>query len=99
SPRALDRALFAVAVALARLGHDFMIRDGDAGSILQHSRHLDDVARTVAERARTLGVEGSKDGPVEQTGVYGKVRGLLDDWFKYAEDLRQDRVDLNYASD
>ena len=30
SPRALDRALFAVAVALARLGHDFMIRDGDA---------------------------------------------------------------------
>ena len=99
SPRALDRALFAVAVALARLGHDFMIRDGDAGKILQHSQHLDDVARTVAERARVLDVEGSREGPIEQTAVYAKVRSLLDDWFTYAEELHQERVDLNYTAD
>ncbi len=99
SPRALDRALFAVAVALARLGHDFMIRDGDADLILKHSRHLDDVARTIAGRAMTLGVEGSTGGTAEQTAVYGQVRGLLDDWFGYAEELHQERVHLNYASD
>ena len=34
SPRALDRALFAVTAALARLGHDFMIRDQEAQKIL-----------------------------------------------------------------
>jgi hypothetical protein len=99
SPRTLDRALFAVTVALARLGHDFMLRDGDAKLILRHSQHLDDVARTVAERARVLDLEGSREGLIEQTPVYGKVRGLLDEWFTYAEELHQDRVDLNYAVD
>ena len=88
-----------MAVALARLGHDFMIRDGDARQILQHSQHLDDVARTIAERATVLEVEGSREGPIEQTAVYGKVRSLLDDWFTYAEELHQDRVDLNYTAD
>jgi hypothetical protein len=91
--------LFAVAVALARLGHDFMIRDGDAKLILQHTQRLDDVARTVADRARMLAVEGSKDGPIEQTEFYGKVRNLLDDWFTYAEELDQEGVDLNYTAD
>ena len=39
------------------------------------------------------------EGPLEQTFVYGKVRGLLDEWFKYAEDLDRERVSLNYTSD
>ena len=50
SPRALDRGLFAVTVALSRLGNDFMIRNQDAEAILQHGRHLDDVAQ---DRRRT----------------------------------------------
>ena len=99
SPRALDRALFAVTAALCRLGHDFMVRDPDAHKILRFSQHLDDVARAVAERARCLGVAGMTAGPLEQTFVYGKVRGLLDEWFKYAEDLDRERVSLNYTSD
>jgi len=99
SPRALDRALFAVTVALARLGHDFMIRDPEAQKILQHSGRLDDVARTLAERARLLEVEESTAGPLEQTPVYRKVRGLLDEWFKYAEELAKTQVSLNYEKD
>ena len=74
-----------------------MIRDQDAQRILEKSRHLDDVARTVADRARLLKIEGSTDGPLEQTYVYRKVRGLLDEWYKYADDLNQDHVSLNYT--
>ena len=99
SPRALDRALFAVTAALARLGHDSMIRDHDAARILEKSRHLDDVAQSVADRARLLKIEGSTDGPLEQTHVYRKVRGLLDEWFKYADDLHHEQVTLNYTDD
>ena len=99
SPRALDRALFAVTTALARLGHDFMIRDQDAQKILDRSHRLDDVAQTIAERARLLKIEGSTEGPVEQTAVYHKVRGLLDLWCTYAEDLSHDQVSLNYTAD
>ena len=97
SPRALDRALFAVAVALARLGHDFRIRDGEAGLILKHSQNLDDVARTIAIRAMALRIPGSTDDPIEHTDVYLRVRKLLDEWFHYAHVLQGDRVHLNYT--
>ncbi|WP_406694809.1 DISARM system helicase DrmA [Singulisphaera sp. Ch08] len=99
SPRALDRALFAVTTALARLGHDFMIRDHEALKILDHGVHLNDVARTIAERARLLQIEGAGEGPLEQTAVYQKVRGLLDTWSNYAEDLKHEQVSLNYTVD
>jgi hypothetical protein len=99
SPRALDRALFAVTAALARLGHDFMIRDQDARKILENSRHLDDVARTIADRARLLRIEGSTEGPLEQTTIYHKVRRLLDEWYNYADELSRDHVALNYTTD
>jgi len=99
SPRALDRALFAVTTALARLGHDFMIRDQEAQRILEKSRQLDDVAQTIAERARLLKIEGSTEGALEQTSIYHKVRGLLDEWYTYAEDLSHEHVSLNYTTD
>ena len=99
SPRALDRALFAVTAALSRLGHDFMIRDQEAQKILEHSGHLDDVADTIAQRARLLKTPGSTDGPLEHTEVYHKVRGLLDVWHAYAEDLSHEHVSLNYTTD
>src|SRR5271157_551253 len=99
SPRALDRALFAVSAALSRLGHDFMIRDQEAQKILEHSGHLDDVAETIAKRARLLKTPGSSDGPLEHTEVYHKVRGLLDVWHAYAEDLSHEHVSLNYTTD
>ena len=46
-----------------------------------------------------LRIEGSTEGPLEQTYVYHKVRGLLDEWYKYAEDLNHDHVSLNYTTD
>ena len=63
------------------------------------SRQLDDVAQTIAERARLLRIEGSTEGPVEQTPIYHKVRGLLDLWCTYAEELSHDQVSLNYTTD
>ena len=47
----------------------------------------------------TLGVERNGSDPVELTPVYRKVRGLLDEWFKYAEDWQADQVDVTYTSD
>ena len=76
-----------------------MIRDQEAQKILEKSRHLDDVAQTIAERARLLKIEGSTEGPLEQTAVYHKVRGLLDVWYTYAEDLSHEHVSLNYTTD
>ena len=99
SPRALDRALFAVTAALTRLGYDFMIRDQDAQKILEGSRRLDDVARTMAKRASLLRIPSSTGGPLEQTYIYQKVRGLLDEWFTYADDLKHEHVSLNYTAD
>ena len=97
SPRALDRALFVVAVALARLDFDFMNRNDEAAKILEHGERLNAVARTIAERARTLQVPGSADGPIEQTPIYARVRSLLDEWHTYAADLAADRVPLSYT--
>ena len=100
SPRALDRALFAVTAALARLGHDFMIRDQDAqtDSGKQPSSRRCRRGRSPNE-PRLLKIDGSTDGPLEQTYVYRKVRGLLDEWFTYAEDLNREHVSLNYTAD
>ena len=44
-------------------------------------------------------MRGSTEGPLEQTYVYLKVRGLLDEWHKYADDLNHDQVSLNYTAD
>ncbi len=96
SPRALDRALFAVTVALARLGHDFMIRNEDAEKILEHGRHLDDVARTIAERARSLSLPEAGAGPIEESPYYIKTRRLLDEWSRFADKLGRDQVRLRY---
>ena len=96
SPRALDRALFAVTVALTRLGHDYMVRNYDAQAILEHSQHLDDVAETIAERAGRHQRDGLAGAHPEPTTIRAKVRALLDEWFKYAEDLHQDQAALTY---
>ena len=58
-----------------------------------------DVATTIAERAQVLKIDGSSDGPLEETFVYRKVRGLLDEWFTYADDLNREHVSLNYTAD
>ena len=39
------------------------------------------------------------DGPLESTPVYHRVRDLLDEWHKYAEDLGQKQLTLNYTKD
>ena len=77
-----------------------MIRDGDAKLILQHSQHLDDVARTVAERARCLEcarvrrkVRSSRPRSTARSGACSTTGS------SYAEELHQDQVDLNYTAD
>ena len=54
-----------------------MIRDQDAQKILDRSHRLDDVALAIAERARLLKIEGSAEGPVEQSTVFHKVRAAF----------------------
>jgi hypothetical protein len=96
SPRALDRALFAVTAALVRLGHDFMVCNRDAAAILHHSAHLDDVAQTVADRACLQRTGGPGGGPPDSEAIRQKVRALLDAWCNFAEDLEHEGAALTY---
>jgi hypothetical protein len=86
SPRALDRGLAAVTVALARLGHDPLTAPLGAGAITQHRQALDYVSQVISDRAfihdKELDAESAEALRVK---VQGLVRDLLDSWSKIAD--------------
>lgn len=100
SPRALDRALTAVAVGLGRLGlSDFTPLKG--ARLAQPKRGaLDMVATAVAERA---GAHDGKLSAAEQNALADKVRqrvkDILDDWAKISNEVAQAGVELGYQKD
>jgi Helicase conserved C-terminal domain len=100
SPRALDRALAAVAVGLGRLGlPDFTPPKG--ARLAQPKRgELDMVADTLAARA------GAHDGKLtiaEQTALANRVRqraaDILDDWARISQEVAQAGVELGYQKE
>ena len=86
SPRALDRGLAAVTVALARLGHEPLTGPLGAGAITQHRQALDYVVETLSERAASHDKElDAIDAEALRCKVQGLVKDLLDSWSKIAD--------------
>jgi hypothetical protein len=100
SPRALDRALAAVAVGLGRLGlAEFTPSKG--AKLAQSKRgELDMVADALAARA---GGHDGKLSAAEQTALANRVRlrvaDILDDWAKISSEVGQAGVELGYQKD
>jgi hypothetical protein len=86
SPRALDRGLAAVTVALARLGHDSLTAPLGAGAITQHRQALDYVSEILSERAARHDKElDAESAEALRVKVQGLVKDLLDSWSKIAD--------------
>jgi hypothetical protein len=98
SPRALDRALAAVAVGLGRLSKpDFMGRTG-AHKAATDRAALDNVADIIAERARNH--DSTPNASVRQKlrdHVRQRTIEVLDDWAKVASDASGGGTLLHYS--
>jgi len=90
SPRALDRGLAAVAVALARLGDPAFTRNTGASLANAHRGDLDRVADVLAARA---GSHAHFDDLAERARVIARTRGavttILDHWAKISRTVTE----------
>lgn len=93
SPRAIDRGLAAVTVALARLGHPSMTAAPRAIEIIQHRQALEFVADTIAQRAEIHDKElDAVEAEALRQKVKGRVKDLLDVW----ERIAGQKISLQY---
>ena len=94
SPRALDRGLAAVAVALARLGVPELTPDCAARNIRDHEAETTEVARAIGERAGR-----HADGLPPDLGdrVRNRAQALMDDWATLAREAGEGGVTMGYA--
>lgn len=94
SPRAMDRGLPAVAVALARLGIPELTPMQAAQNVESHGTETTALALAVNNRARM-----HADGLPDEFGAYvgNRVQSLFDDWARLAHEAGQDGVAFGYA--
>jgi hypothetical protein len=98
SPRAVDRGIAAVTVALARLGHKDMTAPTRAVSITSLRADLDVVADVIARRAEGHDKELSRgDAEALRKKIKGLTRDLLDVWEHLAADQVKQYAGLQYA--
>lgn len=87
SPRAVDRGLAGVSVALARLGCDVMTAPKQAAMINQNRETLAFVAETLAKRAEIHCTENDQTKPAElRQRIRSSVLDLMDSWERVAEE-------------
>jgi hypothetical protein len=100
SPRAMDRALAASVVALARQGLNTMTPPQGAAQILQKRSELDAVAARFADRASDQDADLT---PAERQAIRASVQSLcgdlLDDWLKIARLAQQEGSSLQYQKE
>ena len=85
SPRAIDRGIAAVTVALARLGHNGMTAPRGALAINQYRPQLDFVAEVISRRAEGHDKElDAAEAEALRQKVKDRVVGLLDAWANIA---------------
>ena len=94
SPRAMDRGLPAVAVALARLGIPELTPMPAARNVENHGTETAALARAVGDRARNH-ADGLPKGFSGHVG--NRVQSLIDDWARLAHEAGQDGVAFGYA--
>ncbi len=85
SPRAIDRGIAPITVALARLGHPGMTAPTRAFDITQHRQELEFVVETIAQRAEMHDKElDANEAEALRHKVKNQVIDLLDDWTSIA---------------
>ncbi|HBE17538.1 MAG TPA: helicase, partial [Cyanobacteria bacterium UBA11367] len=96
SPRAVDRGIAGVTVALARLGKSELTAPLKAADIGQYRQELNFVAETIAQRAEIHDEElnGTEADELRQK-IIKRVNNLLDAW----EDIAVDKGQLQYQQE
>ena len=94
SPRALDRGLPAVAVALARLGVEALTPTRAAQDIAEYGDETQALAEAVGARAQRH-AEGLPAGFGDD--VRDRVRKLIDDWAALADEAGRGGISFGYA--
>ena len=96
SPRAIDRGIAGVAVALARLGHAGMTAPRGALAVNRHRVALDYVAEILSRRAEGHDAQlGSEESDALRRKVKDRVTGLLDAW----QSIATKKGDLQYQKE
>ena len=94
SPRALDRGLPAVTVAMARLGIENLTPMLAAGEVEDHPGETKSIAQAIGSRAASH----SDDAPPALAGyVQQRVQSLIDDWAGLAKEAQAGGMDFGYA--
>jgi len=96
APRALDRGLAAVAVAMAKLGHDGFAPNCAAGIAETQRAQLDAVTDSVSARAASH--RPNVPAALAAT-VRARTASLLDDWASLAYERNADGTAFGYARD
>jgi hypothetical protein len=96
APRALDRGLAAVVVAMARLGEKALTPNAAAGAVDKTRSQLEPVADALGVRAA-----GHRSGspPSLAAGVRARAVSLLDDWASLAHERNADGTAFGYAAE
>jgi hypothetical protein len=95
APRALDRGLAAVVVAMARLGSSTLTPNAAAAVADTTRSQLDPIADAIRDRAagHRSGISASVSARVRERAV-----SLLDDWASLAHDRNNDGTTFGYAA-
>jgi len=84
SPRALDRGLAPVVVALARHGLPTLTEPRGAGAMVHQRKAADEVADILAQRAEAHERRSAQDSEALRQVVRGRAREVLDAWEEIA---------------
>jgi hypothetical protein len=96
SPRALDRGLAEVTVALSRQGWPGMTKGPSALRAMELRSSLSPVVDIFGRRVEQYATLDSKETQQRRDGVRGKVEDLLDDWAKISKQQKDAGASLRY---
>jgi hypothetical protein len=96
SPRALDRGLAEVTVALSRQGWPGMAKGPNAIRAMELRSSLSPVVDIFGRRVEQYAALDSKEMQQRRDGVRGKVEDLLDDWAKISKQQKDSGATLRY---
>ena len=96
SPRALDRGLVEVTVALSRQGYTGMTKAPHALRAMELRSTLAPVVDVFGRRVEQYAALDAKEMQLRRDGVRGKVEDLLDDWAKISKEQRDTGATLRY---
>ena len=98
SPRALDRGIAEVAVALARHGHPELTKSESAVRAKDERPKLLDVVNVFGQRVESHAVMSKEKSDERRGRVHAKVEDLLDDWAKIARAKHDKGGSLRYQA-